>query len=357
MSRTPGLPPALPPEVTSSPGPKPGPAPESDDLADLAAQDIEQRSATVDSRAHGDRLDRWLASMVREFSRNHLQGLIEAGEVTVDGVVASSTSKRVSAGQAICVRLVPPPDEAAFLPEAMPLACVFEDAQLLVIDKPVGLVVHPAPGHWRGTLLNGLLAHHPQAASLARAGIVHRLDKDTSGLMVVGKTLEAVTALGRAIAAREVQRLYLAVVHGVPAAEHFSIDAPIGRDPVSRVKMAVVAGGRAARTDVSRLASTLPVEGGPRYSAVRCRLHTGRTHQIRVHLAHRGHPLLADVLYGGRPELGVTRQALHAEVLAFDHPLTGEPLRFESPLPADLDGVWQQVVGEAASKAARIRTN
>jgi 23S rRNA pseudouridine1911/1915/1917 synthase len=161
-----------------------------------------------------------------------------------------------------------------------------------------------------------------------------------------------VTALSRAIAAREVQRLYLALIHGVPLVEHFSIDAPIGRDPVSRVKMAVVAGGRAARTDVSLLGSTAKAVPGnampaPRYSAVRCRLHTGRTHQIRVHLAHRGHPLVADTLYGGRPELGLSRQALHAQSLGFDHPATGQAMRFEAELPSDLAGPWRQVLGES----------
>jgi 23S rRNA pseudouridine1911/1915/1917 synthase len=186
--------------------------------------------------------------------------------------------------------------------------------------------------------LNGLLAHHRSAASLPRAGIVHRLDKDTSGLMVVAKTLPALTALARAIAAREVHREYLALAHGEVRPATFSVDAPIGRDPQSRVRMAVLASGRPARTDVQ----TVAVAGG--YSALRCTLHTGRTHQIRVHLAARGHPLVADAVYGGKPALGMTRQALHATRLGFVHPASGETVSFEAPPPPDLASAWRNVV-------------
>jgi 23S rRNA pseudouridine1911/1915/1917 synthase len=220
----------------------------------------------------------------------------------------------------------------------MALSALFEDEHLMVIDKPAGLVVHPAAGHWGGTLLNGLLAHHAAAARLPRAGIVHRLDKDTSGLMVVAKTLPAMTALVRAIAGRDVHREYLAIAHGRFLPHSASIEAPIGRDPRSRVRMAVVAGGKPARTDVLRIASASGA------SALRCTLHTGRTHQIRVHLASRGHPLVADALYGGNPLFGLTRQALHAAALRFQHPVTGAPLAFEAPLPADLAAAWEALV-------------
>jgi 23S rRNA pseudouridine1911/1915/1917 synthase len=217
----------------------------------------------------------------------------------------------------------------------MVLPIVFEDEHLLVVDKPAGLVVHPAAGHWSGTLLNGLLAHHRLAATLPRAGIVHRLDKDTSGLMVVGKTLAAVTALVRAIAAREVHREYRAIASGLVAPRQFSIDAPVGRDALVRVRMAVTGAGKPARTDVECL-----VQGGA-HSGLRCTLHSGRTHQIRVHLAARGHPLVADALYGGKRALGMTRQALHAARLGLAHPAGGRALAFESPLPADFAAAWQ----------------
>ena len=310
----------------------------SDDLLEVLA---EQRRFAVDASGHGERLDKLLVAHAAEFSRSHLQSLIERGLVTVDGVVSRTASRRVKAGQAIMVELQPTDECLAFTPEPIALAVAFEDEHIMVIDKPAGLVVHPAPGNWRGTLLNGLLAHHRGAAQLPRAGVVHRLDKDTSGLMVVAKTLEAMTALTRAIAARDVQREYAALTHGVVPGKPFSIDAPIGRDPVSRVRMAVLGSGKAARTDVTRVAADAA------FSAVQCRLHSGRTHQIRVHLASRGHPLVADVLYGGAPALGMTRQALHAVRLGFDHPANGRALRFESVLPPDLQSAWQQVVGGA----------
>ena len=298
---------------------------------------VEVREAPVSAAQHGQRLDRTLVDLAPEFSRSHLQGLIQRGHVCVDGTVADTASRRVRAGQALRIELVPTDESLAFRPQPMALQVVFEDEHLLVIDKPAGLVVHPAAGNWSGTLLNGLLAHHAAAASLPRAGIVHRLDKDTSGLMLVGKSLPAVTALVRAIAARTVHRRYLALAHGVPADEHLVIEAPIGRDPLVRVRMAVVAGGRAARTDVTRLATRDGI------SALSCTLHTGRTHQIRVHLASRGHPLLADAVYGGRPALDLQRQALHATELRLAHPISGQALAFECPPPPDLAAAWAWV--------------
>ena len=297
----------------------------------------ECRAAEVPAALHGQRLDKAVVAMAPEFSRTHLQGLIEHGHVSVDGTILRTPSRKVLAGQAIGVDLVPTAESRAFRPEALPISIVFEDEHLIVIDKAAGMVVHPAAGNWSGTLLNALLAHHRASASLARAGIVHRLDKDTSGLMVVGKTLTALTALSRAIAAREVHREYLALAHGEVHPAAFGIDAPIARDPQSRVRMAVVASGKPARTDVQVVAVAAGI------SALRCTLHTGRTHQIRVHLAARGHPLVADAVYGGRPALGMTRQALHATRLAFVHPASGRSVSFDAPPPADLASAWRNV--------------
>lgn len=312
-----------------------------DDAAESPLDDIERRESVVPALLHGSRLDKAVVAMAGEFSRTHLQSLIQAGHVCVDGQPQTQPSRKVMVGQRLVVELIPTQECQAFRPEAMPLSVVFEDEHVIVIDKPAGLVVHPAPGNWSGTLLNGLLAHHATAAQLPRAGIVHRLDKDTSGLMVVAKTLVAMTALVRQIAAREVRRIYLAMCHGHFAHDTLRIATPIGRDPRSRVRMAVVpVGGREARTDVERLAVRDDMPGGA-LSAVRCTLHTGRTHQIRVHLASVGHPLLADVTYGGRVACGLERQALHATRLGFEHPVSGQPMAFESAPPADFDAVWQ----------------
>jgi len=321
----------------------PGVAVPLEDPLETSADDAaELRSATIPAAFHGQRLDKAIVWMASEFSRNHLQALIQSGHVRVDGVVQATAAHKVRAGQRIEVELIPTAESKAFCAEAIALQILFEDEHLLVVDKPSGLVVHPAAGHWSGTLLNALLAHHADAARLPRAGIVHRLDKDTSGLMVVGKSTVAVTALSRQIAAREVHREYLAICHGRFAHQTQRIEAPIGRDPRSRVKMAVVASGREAVTHVERLAVIDDEESGP-MSALCCRLETGRTHQIRVHLASLGHPLLADLTYGGAAVIGLQRQALHARRLGFHHPVSAKLVCFESAPPADFAHAWSRV--------------
>jgi 23S rRNA pseudouridine1911/1915/1917 synthase len=238
---------------------------------DGSALAVETRAVQVPAAWHGWRVDKALVALAPEFSRSHLQGLIETGALALDGVAQTRSSRKLRMGQSLALELRPTDESLAFVPQAMDLPILYEDAHILLINKPAGLVVHPGAGNWSGTLLNGLLAHHSLAASLPRAGIVHRLDKDTSGVMVVGKTLPAVTALTRDIAARQVQRHYLALAHGDVGSQPFSVDTPIGRDPIVRVRMAVVAvgsGGKVARTDVQRLALKAGI------SAVACKLHT-----------------------------------------------------------------------------------
>lgn len=317
-----------------------GNTPETAEVAELEEgadpiEPSEQRPFVIDPAQHGQRLDRALAALVPEFSRSYLQQLIEAGAVELQGRTLTKVSATVKAGQAGRIELRPTPQSQAFRPEAMDIVTVYEDEHLRIVDKPAGLVVHPAPGHWSGTLLNGLLALDPKAVLLPRAGIVHRLDRDTSGLMVVARTRAAMDAMVALIAAREVKRQYLAIGHkpweGSAARQ---VDAPIGRDPRNRLRMAVVDlerhAGKTARTLIERLDSN--AEG----CAVRCTLETGRTHQIRVHMASIGHPLVGDALYGGAPAAGLSRQALHAFRLAFVHPVTQEAMEFRSPPPPDL---------------------
>ena len=301
----------------------------------MEGEATEVRQDEVPVALQGWRLDRALAHLVPEFSRNYLQQLIEQGDVLLEGKPATKSSAKVKFGHQITVTLRATPQSQAFVPEAMPIEVVYEDEHLRVVNKPAGLVVHPAPGNWRGTLLNGLLALDPLAVQVPRAGIVHRLDKDTSGLMVVARTRQAMDALVEMIAAREVSRQYLAIAHGRWGSDAVrKVEAPIGRDPANRLRMAVVdlnsQSGKTAATTIELL------DQADAACLVQCTLHTGRTHQIRVHMAHLKHPLLADGVYGGTPLAGMTRQALHAWHLAFTHPITGMALDFKSPLPQDM---------------------
>jgi len=314
-------------------------------LEEGAAEDIEQdeqRQFTVDVQQHGQRLDRALAACVGEFSRSYLQQRIEAGDVLLDGRVVLKAAAKVRLGQQVGITLRATPQSRAFVPQDMPIETVYVDEHLRVIHKPAGLVVHPAPGNWQGTLLNGLLALDRAVMDLPRAGIVHRLDKDTSGLMVVARTRAAMDALVHMIAEREVSRQYLAIGHrrwpGVPERE---VAVGIGRDPTNRLRMAAVdltrLPGKTARTTFQCL------DQNEEACLVRCILHTGRTHQIRVHMAHIGHPLLGDALYGGQPLAGMHRQALHAWRLAFVHPFTGQELVWTVPMPSDMQQALVQL--------------
>ena len=293
-----------------------------------AAQAV--RRLTIPDALAGRRLDQALAELMPEHSRTRLKLWIESGEIRVDGLAAQPRHK-LRGGERIDIdaHTEPPLADA---PEAMALDIRYEDDALLVLNKPPGLVVHPGSGNRAGTLLNALLHHDAALAALPRAGIVHRLDKDTSGLMVVAKTEAAQRALVRRIAAHDVLREYLAVARG-DVARAVTVDAPIGRHPVQRTAMAVVARGKPARTHVSVVERFLVA------TLLRCRLETGRTHQIRVHLAAIGHPLVGDPTYGGRDKrngaLAFARQALHAATLRFEHPVTGRALAFDAPPPAD----------------------
>jgi 23S rRNA pseudouridine1911/1915/1917 synthase len=304
----------------------------------LGPDEAETRCWTVVAADHDERLDKALARQAPEFSRSHLQQLIERACVQINGRVATLASGRLKLGQVVTVQLLPSAQAQAFRAEPMVLDIRYEDEHLLVLNKPAGLVVHPAPGHWSATLLNGLLAHHRGAAGLPRAGIVHRLDRDTSGVMVVAKTQEAMRGLVEAIAARAVHRVYRAIVWGTVRPDMQEVEATIGRDPRSRVRMAVLASGKPSRTSVRVLHRACTG-----FTAVECRLHTGRTHQIRVHLAHLGHVLVGDSLYAGAPALGLHRQALHAHTLAFKHPVTQVPVEVAVPLADDLAVAWESI--------------
>jgi len=289
---------------------------------------------TVPADLAGLRLDQALAKLLPEHSRSRIAAWVRADRVHVAGAPAKPKQK-VWGGEQIEVVAIAKPEASAFEPEALDLDIVHEDDAILIIDKPAGLVVHPGSGNWQGTMLNALLHHEPGLAAIPRAGIVHRLDKDTSGLLVVAKTLAAQTSLVRQLQERSVTRIYCAFVFG-DVERSGEVDAPIGRHPTQRTRMAINARGRSARTRYR------PVERYGWATRLECQLDTGRTHQIRVHLTSIGHPLIGDPVYKGRQqqpaaaELSLQRQALHAMKLELDHPLNHERMRWRSRLPADL---------------------
>lgn len=285
----------------------------------------------------GERIDRFLARVLAPVSRTRIQRWFELGAVTVDGS-AVLPKRKLSGFEQIEVTPIAHEAETAFAPDPVDFQVIHEDAHLMVVDKPVGLVVHPAAGHWRQTLMNGLLHARPDSARLPRAGIVHRLDKDTSGLMLVARSERAFDVLTRMLAERRIRRTYLALCQGA-VREPMTLESSIGRDPRHRQRMTVLEGGRGreARTHVH------PLQVSDQLSLVCCRLDTGRTHQIRVHLAAAGHPLLADRLYGGSAHALIDRQALHAFALGLKHPESGKPLQFWGALPADFAACISQL--------------
>jgi 23S rRNA pseudouridine1911/1915/1917 synthase len=290
---------------------------------------------TLPAAEAGHRFDAALARALPQYSRSRLKAWIDAGCVTLDGRVATPTQK-IRGGEQALVRAARDETSSVTAPEAIALAIIHEDDTLIVLDKPAGLVVHPGAGNRAGTLQNALLHHAPLLAGVPRAGIVHRLDKDTSGLMVVAKSIEAHTHLVRQLAARSVKREYLAVAAGDVRAGG-TVDAPIGRHPTRRTTMAVVATGKPARTHFE------VVERFGIATLLACRLETGRTHQIRVHLASLGHPLVGDPAYGKRSPVPFPRQALHAARLGLVHPITGRARTWASAPPPDFAALVLQL--------------
>ena len=332
-----------------------------------SAPDIEDEPAlierTANDAASGKRLDQWLASELGpDLSRSRIQGLIEAGAVELNSVVVTETKRKLKAGDLVRLTL-PEPEPADPEPENIPLDILYEDKDLIVINKPAGLVVHPGNGNWTGTLVNALLFHCADTLSgvggVKRPGIVHRLDKDTTGVMVVAKNDHAHRTLAEAFADHgltgDLERAYVALVWGAPARVAGTIDAPLGRSMKDRTRQAVV---KENQPDARHAVTHFEVlerfgeqkDGEPLASLVECRLETGRTHQIRVHMAHIGHPVIGDQEYGMafrtkanklpeklRDEVqAFPRQALHARLLAFEHPATGKVMRFEAAMPGDM---------------------
>jgi 23S rRNA pseudouridine1911/1915/1917 synthase len=323
----------------------------------------ETRTALAPPEAAGERVDSWLATLWPDLSRSRVQGLIGAGKLSADGAPIKAAKDKVRPGSAYAL-VLPPPEPAAPLPETLPLNIVFEDAHLVVIDKASGMAMHPAPGSMRGTMVNALLAHCGDSLSgiggVARPGIVHRIDKDTTGLVVVAKHDAAHQGLAKLFAKHDLERAYYAITRGAPRERSATIENRLARSNDDRRKYVVMRNpdseaGKIAVTQYWTVESFGQAQGEsagrPAAALLECRLHTGRTHQIRVHLSHLGAPLIGDPLYGKQRALGAAgphaaeadaaarafpRQALHAAVLGFTHPVTGAELRFESPLPADM---------------------
>lgn len=321
-----------------------------DDVLEDGASDEggEILTAVLPPELAGQRLDKVLSPLFPDLSRARLQALIAEGRLSLDAQVILDASRKAKAGTYVLT--VPPPIPADPEPEAIPLVVLYEDAHLIVVDKPAGMAAHPAPGSLTGTLVNALLHHCGDSLSgvggVARPGIVHRLDKDTSGVMVAAKSDAAHKGLSALFATHDIDRLYIALTRGAPSPPSGTIATQLGRSPGDRKKMAVLrSGGREAITHYKVEAAFGP-PNKPLAARVACRLETGRTHQIRVHMASKGSPCLGDPVYGaGQPTTAVReaiqaadlkRQALHAAVLGFVHPITGETLRFETPLPADM---------------------
>ncbi len=295
-----------------------------------------------------ERLDKYVAERMPDLSRSRVQRLIESGDIRVNGEVKKASSS-VAVGDLIRVH-IPPEEPDLPTAEEIPLDVIYEDEDLLVVNKPPGLVVHPAPGHPSGTLVNALLAHRLDIARAdanpQRPGIVHRLDADTSGLLVVAANQETQSALQAQFKAREVEKVYLALLHGHLTPAHAAIEAPIARDPHHRKRMGVVHGGRYARTEY-RVREHLGD-----FTLVEAKLITGRTHQLRVHFVSIGHPIVGDEKYGRRrEEIRAPRQLLHAQRLTFTHPRTGERVTFEAELPSDFRRVLASLRAEDAGDA------
>ena len=309
--------------------------------ANDSAHDMSRDAEPVGTALDGLRLDRAVA-LVADVSRSVAARLVDAGDVRIDGAVVTARARRVAAGESLDVAVERRDDPRPAADPDVGFATVFEDAHVVVVDKPAGLVVHPGAGHDRGTLVNGLLARYPEMAEVGdphRPGLVHRLDRGTSGLLVAARTERAHRSLAAQMSAHRPERVYAALAWGHPEASSGMIDAPVGRSSRNPMRMAVTERGRPARTNYAveqRYHRPAPA------ALLACRLDTGRTHQIRVHLRAIGHPVVGDPTYGagsGPEAFGLERPFLHARALSFEHPVTGETVRAESPLPADLAAV------------------